>query len=361
MNKVAALETNHTLYTLYMEQQNSAIRELIKRLGEDIGRLEAVTRAQRTTSQKMLIEWEKQRLQTLVDYAQLASRVEHLSEEILLEKRLGVAQLCLMLAVLVFMGLTRGSRGESIVITGQNSMREWGRRHLSLSGDWTTRFRRRSSVSRPSARPRPPAKPFSPSATVIPLPAEGKVEFPKRGKDPLAPIHLNNFTPHATPRVKKLSNSRARTPSLRSTNKRVPQAPNNRPATPTPLRSEIRPSLLQRSSSYGPQLSVDRTARSVKKWARTAHLHPVKSPAMVPTEPPGNGHEARQPFDETDLGDVFSGASSPSDLFAFPRGTKDRKRRSYRSSGRATPDEDAENNWVDTDLGSEVDAQDLAL
>ena len=42
MNKVAALETNYTLYTLYMEQQNSAIRELIKRLGEDIGRLEAV-------------------------------------------------------------------------------------------------------------------------------------------------------------------------------------------------------------------------------------------------------------------------------------------------------------------------------
>lgn len=42
MNKVAALETNHTLYTLYMEQQNSAIRDLIRRLGEDIGRLEAV-------------------------------------------------------------------------------------------------------------------------------------------------------------------------------------------------------------------------------------------------------------------------------------------------------------------------------
>lgn len=42
MNKVASLETNYTLYTLYMEQQNSAIRELIKRLSEDIGRLEAV-------------------------------------------------------------------------------------------------------------------------------------------------------------------------------------------------------------------------------------------------------------------------------------------------------------------------------
>jgi hypothetical protein len=74
-----------------------------------------------------------------------------------------------MLAVLVFMGLTRGSRGESIVITGQNSMREWGKRHLSLSGDWTTRFRRKSSVSRPSGRSRPPT---TPSKSEIPLPGE---------------------------------------------------------------------------------------------------------------------------------------------------------------------------------------------
>ncbi|KAH6912587.1 UNC-like C-terminal-domain-containing protein [Coprinopsis sp. MPI-PUGE-AT-0042] len=356
MNKVASLETNYTLYTLYMEQQNSAIRELIKRLGEDIGRLEAVTRAQRTHSQKMLVEWEKQRLQTLVDYAQLASRVEHLSEEILLEKRLGVAQLCLMLAVLVFMGLTRGSRGESVVITGQNSMREWGRRHLSLSGDWTTRFRRKSSVSRPSGRSRAPTKPTTPPKSEIPLPADGKVEFPKRKKDPLAPIHLNNLTPHTVARVKKLSGTRARTPSLRSNGKRVQQTPNNRPATPTPLRSELRPQLLQRSSSYGPQLSVDRTTKSVKKWARTAHLHPVKSPSALQT---GTDHEGQFPSGETDLGDVFSGSSSPTNFFAFPRGTKDRKRSSGRLTGRTTPDEDAENNWIDTDIGSELDLQDL--
>lgn len=77
-----------------------------------------------------------------------------------------------MLAVLVFMGLTRGSRGESIVITGQNSMREWGKRNLSLSGDWTTRFRGKSNVSRAGGRSRPPVKPSTPSASEIPLPSE---------------------------------------------------------------------------------------------------------------------------------------------------------------------------------------------
>ena len=42
MNRLAAIETNHTLYMRYIEQQNGAIREVIKRLGEDLGRLEGI-------------------------------------------------------------------------------------------------------------------------------------------------------------------------------------------------------------------------------------------------------------------------------------------------------------------------------
>jgi len=40
MNRLTAIESNHTLYTRYIDQQNSVIREVIKRLGEDVGRLE---------------------------------------------------------------------------------------------------------------------------------------------------------------------------------------------------------------------------------------------------------------------------------------------------------------------------------
>lgn len=56
-----------------------------------------------------------------------------------MEKRLGVAQLCLLLAVLVFMGLTRGSRGPII-----EDRRHWKTTLKSLSGDWRRPQRRES-------------------------------------------------------------------------------------------------------------------------------------------------------------------------------------------------------------------------
>jgi hypothetical protein len=40
MNRLTAVENNQTLYMKYVEQQNGAIRDMIRRLGEDIGRLE---------------------------------------------------------------------------------------------------------------------------------------------------------------------------------------------------------------------------------------------------------------------------------------------------------------------------------
>jgi len=48
-----------------------------------------------------------------------------------MEKRLGVAQLCLLLAVLIFMGLTRGSCGPVFEDKGH-----WRNALKSLSGDW---------------------------------------------------------------------------------------------------------------------------------------------------------------------------------------------------------------------------------
>jgi hypothetical protein len=42
MNRLTAIESNHTLYTRYIDQQNSVIREVLKRLGEDVGRLEGI-------------------------------------------------------------------------------------------------------------------------------------------------------------------------------------------------------------------------------------------------------------------------------------------------------------------------------
>ena len=115
-----------------------------------------------------------------MEYKELVTRVEYLSDEvrnkrflslhlslksdhmpqIILEKRIGIAQLCLLMIVLIFMGLTRGSRTEHV--PGSNSVREWGRRHLSLSGDWRSRFTSRGR-STSTDRPVPLAAPLSSS------------------------------------------------------------------------------------------------------------------------------------------------------------------------------------------------------
>ena len=42
MNRLTAIESNHPLYTRYIDQQSSVIREVLKRLGEDVGRLEGI-------------------------------------------------------------------------------------------------------------------------------------------------------------------------------------------------------------------------------------------------------------------------------------------------------------------------------
>jgi hypothetical protein len=91
------------------------------------------------------------------------------------------------------MGLTRGSRAEALIDHSSTqinrSVREWGRRHFKLSGEWAGRFKgknlemgRRSSRSRsrtrtpPSiSRPRPQtAKSYPPN---LPLHIQGVLSF----------------------------------------------------------------------------------------------------------------------------------------------------------------------------------------
>jgi hypothetical protein len=102
MNRLTALEANHTLYTRYVEQQTSGVRDVLKRLGEDIGRLEGIVsfrlrlsisnfillyslrqgRAQTVTFQRTVNEWEARQQKLQMDYGELMSRVEYLSDEV---------------------------------------------------------------------------------------------------------------------------------------------------------------------------------------------------------------------------------------------------------------------------------------
>ena len=76
----------------------------------------------------------------------------------MLEKRLGIAQLCLLLLVLVFMGLTRGEARLELPpppTNLSNSVREWGRRNLSFSNSWVGRLTIRSRSNTPVRKPPP--------------------------------------------------------------------------------------------------------------------------------------------------------------------------------------------------------------
>ena len=42
MNRLTALETNTTLYARFVEEHTASVREMLRRLGEDVGRLEGI-------------------------------------------------------------------------------------------------------------------------------------------------------------------------------------------------------------------------------------------------------------------------------------------------------------------------------
>ncbi|PVF96619.1 hypothetical protein CPB86DRAFT_816247 [Serendipita vermifera] len=136
INRLTQLETNHTLYARYFEEQGRRVNMRLERMEEDIGRLDGRLRSERQHITRLL---ERQRTDYEVEFGKLTAQVEQLADEVLMEKRLSVAQLTLMVAVLVFMALTRGSRGEPIRISRASASaraRAVWRSGIRSSGDW---------------------------------------------------------------------------------------------------------------------------------------------------------------------------------------------------------------------------------
>lgn len=42
MNRLTTLEANHTLYARYVAEQTTGVREVLRKLNEEVGRLESV-------------------------------------------------------------------------------------------------------------------------------------------------------------------------------------------------------------------------------------------------------------------------------------------------------------------------------
>ncbi|KAF7967756.1 hypothetical protein HWV62_11325 [Athelia sp. TMB] len=382
MNRLTALEANNTLYARYVEEQTAGVREMIRRLGEEVGRLEGLGKAQAQMYQRTVNEWERQRSRLEMEHGELMSRVDYLSDEIVLEKRLGIAQLCLLLAVLLFVGLTRGSRGEAILDQSRGAtrinktVREWGRRHLSFNGDWKSRLKSQS--------PAPQQTPRNPDAK------KDKVEFPSSRTSLPPPPHTSRAPiPSAEAQQIKLmhalaSEKRPATAAL-LTHSFAPL--NKRSHTPTALRTPTRQRpatsssvmarpMIQRANSQGSNgpvffSGIGPVPKSAKKWARSAHLHEVR------IRPNGGARERRRGSKERSSGsrerrrDERENQISPGDGLYTPlsplRGYPSkpltggpqfflRRKPLYPLSYGADGDESTEgDNWVDTDVeGSEL-------
>lgn len=259
------------------------------------------------------------------------------------------------------------------MLHSQKSMREWGKRHLSFSGDWTTRFGRGRNGTRSPPKPHPDAKPLPKifdeegealdCFSLIPVTylstPDVKIAFPRKDiwtREPLETSSRHNLPTPIDLRHTRL-NSRSRTPSMRNRH-------HYRPMTPT--LSAFRPRQLQRSNSQGGDAtSASGTVtvpRSARKWAKTPHLHEVRN---------GDGSSSRRrdyghPDRENEVDDVFSvPATAPATVPRYNR-RDDRPSLSPFDSNRRTKatnlrnadqvkTDDGGDLWVDTEEESEAD------
>ncbi|KAG1739586.1 UNC-like C-terminal-domain-containing protein [Suillus lakei] len=357
MTRLTLLEANHSLYTRYVEDQAAGVREVLRRLGEDIGRLQSVSRIQTQMYQRTVHEWERQRLRLEFEHSELLSRVNYLAEEVTLEKRLGIAQLCLLLAVLVFIGLTRGAPSIEHPQLITRSAREWGRRNLSFASSNAERGSN-NLMFRSRSPPVIPVVKMSETLKDRPSGLDSRIDFPSHrtqrssDHDPISrrPPHFialagGRSTPRGSTATKRsgtpLANFAQRTPTRR---------------IPTSISTEIstlpRAAHMVRTNSHSSTGLI--VPKSAKRLARTAHLHEVKG--SLSRRESQNSKSAEQ---ENDDGDVFRvppvrthhysrRLSSPRRPL-FPLDLS-RQRKDMMSED--TTDADA---WVDTDLegGSE--------
>jgi hypothetical protein len=327
MNRLAALEANGSLYGAFLDAQAASTRAALQRLAEDVGRLDGAARAYAASSKRALDDAERGRRELERGQERLARELAQLAGALRAERTLGLAQLILVLAVLVFVALTRGGAPPP---PPARRVGTEPRRGLASSADWLwpARLRARSLTAAEHAATSGTARDASPT----PAPAH---ETPKRGPLFLRRQSADAATALAMPlRFDAPASSRSRTPLART------------PATGsgwkhhataaagaggrTPLRAaHLSPSILGAVGASGG------APRSARRWARSAHIHELRSPRS-PSRPrvaPGARTTLENTAPPSARADVFSAPPTP--LPGLPGGVgADEK--ADRERGRAT-------------------------
>ena len=124
--RLNALEANATLSLHYIEHSGQMLREVFSRMekrqdarmseilralnASNWRQIETLKRRQQVDLQRAIFEFDVHRQQAELERVALMNEVHLLADEVLLEKRLGIAQLVLLFSLFIFVGLTRGSR-----------------------------------------------------------------------------------------------------------------------------------------------------------------------------------------------------------------------------------------------------------
>ncbi|QRV98322.1 transmembrane and coiled-coil 2 domain protein [Ceratobasidium sp. AG-Ba] len=281
MNRLDVLERNSTLSLRYVEEQNYSVRQVLRRLEEEVGRLRALTGQQQQELQRSMRNVEKKQAEMEKRWDALVEQVNTLAEEVrlrvVLEKRLGIAQLCLLTTVLVFMALTRGSRAETHFLGGVRRRADSG---LGLARALHPRNRAQSRP-RTSERPLAWARQDRPST--------GDISHHDPGEPPLTPVRSRSpFPSTGTPsgvRGRKVSGTEASSPTGHSSRGvRFPQGlypfPLSRPASSLGIMRRRHSLSLSTDQLVPAPGTGKRPATGMKRLARTAHLHEVEIEAQ---------------------------------------------------------------------------------
>lgn len=132
--RLNALEANATLSHSYIEHSGQMLREVFARMekrqelrmsdmlralnSSNWQQIESLKRRQHVDLQRAIFEFDVHRQQADSERRALLREVQILAEEVLLEKRLSIAQLVMLLIVFVLVGLTRGSRAAPLLHSG---------------------------------------------------------------------------------------------------------------------------------------------------------------------------------------------------------------------------------------------------
>ncbi|KAK4052791.1 hypothetical protein OIV83_002078 [Microbotryomycetes sp. JL201] len=109
MKRLASLEHNQTLSVHFMEVQSGMLRDVLTRLDRRLVDLEGSRQRQEQTFRQALLDAERLRLELDRERMALAAQVTRLTREVRFDRHLSIAELIGLLALFVFVGLTRGS------------------------------------------------------------------------------------------------------------------------------------------------------------------------------------------------------------------------------------------------------------